>query len=852
MRNQLLWGPVPQFDFETTNMNTSKSVLLLLAYLLNGFVYCEIVQSTEESDLSATTSRIPLLILIIFVLLVLAVLLFGVIFKCCRKRNRGYSQVQNLQAVVSIRQEDDTMDDKQAQILHADDTIVKQASIRYKDDSIDDKQAPIRPADDAIDRQASILHPDNTIDHKQAEDITNMKETFVRQLKDTYKDLYDAAQPIPYIKDRLYCYDKVFVECGVEEFVSKGEEEVGNEEWIRMKSCRDIFGNPRTKLSRRILEGEPGYGKSTVTLQFAYDWCLSSPTLTPHDVDILILLPLRHLSGVTTMFKAIKEFLLPIDSAISDSNIRDMMLESKSVVLLLDGFDEYRDTGTTSDIINIITNNIFQDFEVVVTTRSSSLPKRLPPSTKRFRLTGFDDNAQRYYIRKAVVGNDDKHAQQTKRHLQSNPIINYLCQMPLFCTTFSHMAYESEQFRKLNSVTSIFRNMISCFHSYTMNKVKDSDKSQYQTFVIEHSELDKISFEAVSRDSGKILWQREQMCEQIGKEFYEHYVRSGILVEDEVTDNLDDPGTTESEHIKSKTQLVRFYHRIFCEWYAAHYLSDFIDENPNGDLQEFFRHLDPFDCQYIYRFACGLNPNCTKQVVNYLHDVEGGEQFAILCILEQSGRFDQIEHSVRDICSEGVIISRFDSLLLQRSSIQLIDLAAGNGITIEKLILYDCLQSVDVSAAVIRIHGSMVLTSRIPVKCLSIHLCSREMSEKEAISLLTFSSMCSSLIHLSYYGCVPPCSFESCSVLSTLRSRNVKVSWKWYDNEPTYILNLDSGLWENETDGSELKKDDFERMSLKNTEERARWTEERHIGWVEQARAKFGKDAARQNKDDKL
>ncbi|KAJ8050446.1 hypothetical protein HOLleu_03656 [Holothuria leucospilota] len=70
--------------------------------------------------------------------------------------------------VVSIRQEDDTMDDKQAQILHADDTIVKQASIRYKDDSIDDKQAPIRPADDAIDRQASILHPDNTIDHKQA------------------------------------------------------------------------------------------------------------------------------------------------------------------------------------------------------------------------------------------------------------------------------------------------------------------------------------------------------------------------------------------------------------------------------------------------------------------------------------------------------------------------------------------------------------------------------------------------------------------------------------------------------------------------------------------------------------
>ncbi|KAJ8051093.1 hypothetical protein HOLleu_04533 [Holothuria leucospilota] len=106
------------------------------------------------------------------------------------------------------------------------------------------------------------------------------------------------------------------------------------------------------------------------------------------------------------------------------------------------------------------------------------------------------------------------------------------------------------------------------------------------------------------------------------------------------------------------------------------------------------------------------------------------------------------------------------------------------------------------------------------------------MTKDEAIDILQFASMCPSLRHLRYYSSVPLRVFTNRSTLSSLKSRDVTVWWKWGHGEPYYILNLQTGRWENENDGSEPTEEAFERMLSEHAEDRKGWTEETYKGWV--------------------
>ncbi|KAJ8051032.1 NLR family CARD domain-containing protein 4 [Holothuria leucospilota] len=639
-----------------------------------------------------------------------------------------------------------------------------------------------------------------------------MKQTFLKQIREKYRDLYDAVQPIPYIKDRLYCVDRVFVEGGIEYLDSRAGETMLH--WTSLDSYQNVFDNSEVKSPRRILEGEPGYGKSTVTLQFAYDWCNSIPTSPLRHVEILVLLRLGQLGGVESIYRAIKQFILPKDSRLSESDIEHILQDSNSVVAILDGFDEYPDQDSiTSDVISIIARQMFQDFEVVLTTRSSFLPKKYPPSTKRIRLTGFDENARRYYIRKAVVGDgDDVSVRKIEGYLEDNPILSDLCQVPLLFVIFAHMTYESEDFRKLNSVTSFFRYMISCFHSHMRNKMEDENVLKYELYENNHRDLDKLAFEAFSGQSQRISWDKEEMCGLLGKDFYDQYIRIGILVEEEEFNITDDPGTRITEHVKYKTG-VRFYHKLFCEWYAAHYLTDYLQRNPTLDLDKFLRHLDPFDVQYLYRFACGINPTSAEKIIDYLKIIEGGDKFAILCILEQTGKIDNIKETIRQLCDEGVLISGHDTLLLQRSSMQLLEIASRNEIPIAYVCFYNCLRLVDLSEGVIKTTSGLVLNSKTPIKKLVVSHYYRKTTEDEFYKILTFSLMLSSLRYLWFDGSAPPRNVSAGTVLSTLGERNVTVKYLGiFQESPKYVLNLLTGRWEREDDGSECTEKGFDQM----------------------------------------
>ncbi|PIK53466.1 hypothetical protein BSL78_09652 [Apostichopus japonicus] len=96
-------------------------------------------------------------------------------------------------------------------------------------------------------------------------DLQEKKQFLIEGLKRTYKGQYDAIQPLPYIKDRLYCVDKVFVE-GALKFVWPRVTPGTRGSWERLESYKSIYTDFRFKSKRRIIQGEPGYAHHLVTL----------------------------------------------------------------------------------------------------------------------------------------------------------------------------------------------------------------------------------------------------------------------------------------------------------------------------------------------------------------------------------------------------------------------------------------------------------------------------------------------------------------------------------------------------------------------------------------------------------
>lgn len=658
-------------------------------------------------------------------------------------------------------------------------------------------------------------------DEKYKEDQMNM---FLFQLKAKYQDLYDAIQPIPYIRDRLYCVERVFVEGGIEYLA--GKEKIGGKGiWKKLNTYQDILNDDQLKSVRRIVEGEPGYGKSTLTLQLVYDWCQKVQTSYLTNIDILILLRLRQLGGISSIYKAIKRFLLPKDSKLKESDIENLMCNGSNVLVILDGFDEYPDheDNEDTDVINIIRRTKLQHVEVIITTRSSCLPKGYPGLTKRIKLTGFDDNARSQYIQKAVAGNDIETTNRIKQRLKENPVLRDLCQVPLFFVMFAHMSHENEQFQMFKSVTSFFLHMIWCFHSHAKNKMKDENVAKYDLLERNHKELDKLAFEGLSGKNQQLVWGKEELCKRLTHDFYNQYVRIGILVEEEVLD--DDPSSNLSEYIQYKTK-VRFYHKLFCEWYAAHYLSEYVSkddfefepwqdsDNSEGSVsddchssdksicrfQDTFvtknehslKFLDPCDLQYVYRFACGLNPIAAEKIISYLSTRKDTVKFAVLCILENSGNVEHALQNVKSLCSKRIDIEDNHHMLLQRSTIQLLEIASANEISISLLYLSNCCSKVDSSEWSIQLKSNLSVPVLRPLKVLVIEEEGEEIPD--ITGFIQYSERCPELEILKFLYCMLPQSVQTGS-FSVLRSRKFKVWWG-PRGDVSYRLNLASGLWE--------------------------------------------------------
>ncbi|KAJ8023856.1 hypothetical protein HOLleu_36417 [Holothuria leucospilota] len=443
------------------------------------------------------------------------------------------------------------------------------------------------------------------------------------------------------------------------------QDEIDLETWVKVTSYTEILERIGTS-PLTVIEGDPGCGKSTLTLKLAQDWCNSSKISPLHRKDILILLKMKDLLGVQSISGAIKQSILPRNSRLTETDIENIVQKCKSGVLILDECEGYPDQETClpSDVVNIFKGEKLQNYIVLVTTRSFSLLKCSPLGTRRIRLTGFNDRTRDEYIHRAIVKSDDKEVDEMKWHLKD--VIGDLIQVPLIFVAFAHKLDEGVKF---HSRTTVLKHVLGCFHGHMENKVVQQDVDRLRSFKHEHHALDGVAFDIATGKHGN-TWDKGEMCQRVGKVFYESYLQCGIFVEKE--------GKVHENGSVQYNRKVKFCDEVICEWYAAHYLSKkLLDSKLN--LLDVEKNMTPFKLRKVCLFASGINYNVGEKIKQYFGQKKDYRHFPLLCSLEMTQRIDAISSDLQKALHDATIRNNQDMLLW--STFQLLSAASRNDVS---------------------------------------------------------------------------------------------------------------------------------------------------------------------------
>lgn len=349
----------------------------------------------------------------------------------------------------------------------------------------------------------------------------------------------------------------------------------------------------------------------------------------------------------------------------------------------------------------------------------------------------------------------------------------------------------------------------------------------------------------------RFLGQKNKLIDEIGKNFYERYVNIGILIEEEGFDY---------DSLEYHTE-TRFFHKLFAEWYGAHYLATIaaqpeteLDPWPKTELETVLdnfnqstgtlhpehatprenvhslKSLAPFDVHYVYRYACGLNPVAAEKIIKHMGTNKYYDRYTMLCITEWGGSLETIMDTITLLCSREIHFRYRDSLLIQRSTIELVQFASSRKIPVYSLSLWDCLIN----------EGTMgklcVTPSNLPLPVFDYTLhnlvimeTGREITEAECDNIFRYSAMCRGLKQLQFSRCLPPRYIKVTESVCVLRSRNVQV--RWWSGRGYFSLNFESNQWENFFGGTPLT----EELEYQKAVEDVR-------GWAKERKQLVGKD----------
>ena len=377
----------------------------------------------------------------------------------------------------------------------------------------------------------------------------------------------------------------------------------------KLKHYSDLFtADKNGAIPKRILvQGQTGIGKSTFVKKLLVDWVEvnketgDEQTSVLKNFELVVAVNLKEVSKCQSLEDVIRmsNVFAKEDKYMTDSLIDYITNNQEKVLLIFDGYDEYR-SGCSSEIYEIFRGSSLRSCCVLITTRISKADELRGVEDLHAEITGFSEVDRRDFMRRFLA---DDEASYLYGHLLDRNL-QELTKVPLlllfFCTLWKRG--QSKVFPK--SKTELYTYIIQFIINHSHIKRSPPHYVNLQSSKEILSEIGKVALQGLLNDDH--LFEYSQLSDAV---LCDESVFIGLLQITEYSETLQPVG------------MVSFIHKSIQEFLAAWYIIyKCIPEG--GSVGEIGVKLE--DClalENVFQFMCGLSEDGASMVFAHLKSV---------------------------------------------------------------------------------------------------------------------------------------------------------------------------------------------------------------------------------------
>ncbi|XP_076035663.1 uncharacterized protein LOC143021810 isoform X2 [Oratosquilla oratoria] len=370
---------------------------------------------------------------------------------------------------------------------------------------------------------------------------------------------------------------------------------------------------------RVLIEGDPGYGRSTLALKLAYDWAMDPAGSYLSNYSLVFVITLRDFRGGSLYSHLCKE-VLPrhiLSKEAMNTLWNHLKKIEEKVVFLLVGYDELNDEEA-GDIKELIDGVLLPNATVVITSRpgcTKPLPQNLH---RRLLITGLKHEQTLKLISSCFTSlNKPDNAQEVISLISANPHkYGDLVTCPIMCLALG-VLYEDLGGKLPSRLTDVFMSLIK--HMIRKNLIKRGEPMCYDVLPDKYNRLlqdfGKLSLESLKNNAPYFTLQDLKTGCHHGLEI----VDLGILLRMVSMSKL------------SKKDHYTPAHKSFLEFLAAFYLSGLIHDTSLLQLE-----IDSIT-EKMDIMSSNLRQNSGLMILRYLMGLLGRNAHLVFNIVSQFG-----------------------------------------------------------------------------------------------------------------------------------------------------------------------------------------------------------------------
>ena len=357
---------------------------------------------------------------------------------------------------------------------------------------------------------------------------------------------------------------------------------------------------------RILVQGQTGIGKSTFVKKLLVDWVEvnketgDKQTSVLKNFELVVAVNLKEVSKCQSLEDVIRmsNVFAKEDKYMTDGLIEYITNNQKKVLLIFDGYDEYRH-GCNSDIYEIFRGNSLRNCCVLITTRISKADELRGGEDLHAEITGFSEVDREIFMLRFLTDDEMRHldGHLRKRNLQE------LAKVPLLLLFFCTLWKRGQAKVFPESKTDLYKKIIQFIINHSYSKGSPPRYVDLQSSKEILSEIGKVALQGLLNDD----------------HFFEYsQLSDAVLCDESVFIGL--LQITEYSETEEPVGMVSFIHKSIQEFLAAWYIT--YKKPEDGSRGEIGMNLEGcLALENVFQFMCGLSEDGASMAFTHLKSV---------------------------------------------------------------------------------------------------------------------------------------------------------------------------------------------------------------------------------------